>query len=165
MVRKKEATKRFLLMFMFAVALAAALWVAGCGGGSGSDSYDDPDADYLSGNSESSLIEVATLRAWDANAGVLDDGLYVTDEGARVILVDATDTAANMTKYYIGTGHIPGALVNYSHEGGEAMIRNDGPIAEDHDVADGAAMDKLIQNLGITKDAVVVITPHACSGP
>lgn len=145
---------KLMVLASVGVAVVTTLTIWGCSG----SGYDDPKAQYLSGNSESSLIDVATLRKWDANEGTLDDGLYKTDNGERVVLIDATDTKDNMVKYYLGVGHLPGALYNLSHENGSAMIRNDGPIAEDHDVADGPSMDKLIQSLGITKDAVVVLT-------
>jgi 3-mercaptopyruvate sulfurtransferase SseA len=148
--------KKFRLAPLLGAVAIVFLVLWGCGGGT--SSYDNPKAEYLSGNAESSLIDVDTLRRWDANEGVLDDGLYKTDKGERVVLIDATDTKDSMVKYYLGVGHLPGALVNLAHENGEAMIRNDGPIAEDHDVADGPSMDKLMRSLGITKDAVVVIT-------
>jgi len=130
--------------------------LGGCSGG-GESSYDDLHAEYSAGDVESSLLSPQTLRAWDANAGVLDDGLYMTDQGERVVLVDVLDTTANMTNYHM-QGHLPGAVVNLSHEGGETMDRNDGPMVEPHDVADGPAVDQMIQKLGITKDAVVVVT-------
>ena len=55
-------------------------------------------------------------------------------------------------------GHIPGALLNVSHGDLETMERSDGPIAADHEVGTGAAIDELLQGHGITPDDVVVIT-------
>lgn len=155
----------FKMTIGFSLLFLTTLGLSGCGGG-GSDSYTDLDAEYNSTDTQltasgelNSLIQPETLRAWDANAGVLDDGLYETDQGERVILIDAIDTPANKDLYYL-QGHIPGSIVNYSHEGvaPTTMDRNDGPFLEPHDVPDGASMDKAIQNLGITKDAVIVIT-------
>ncbi len=55
-------------------------------------------------------------------------------------------------------GHIPGALLNISHDDLETMERNDGPIMADHEVGTGAAIDELLQGHGITPDDVIVIT-------
>jgi len=55
-------------------------------------------------------------------------------------------------------GHIPGAILNISHGDLETMERSDGPIAADHEVGTGAAIDELLQGHGITPDDVVVIT-------
>jgi len=154
MSEKVVKKTKMLLMVLFGIGALTTLSIWGCG----TKGYDNPDSAYLEGNAESSMIEVSTLRQWDANAGVLNDGLYQTDKGERVVLVDAIDETASIDKYYVGKGHIPGAIINLSHEGGEAMDRNDGPIVEAHDVADGPAVDNMIQKLGITKDAVVVLT-------
>ncbi|MDA8106678.1 MAG: rhodanese-like domain-containing protein [Nitrospiraceae bacterium] len=55
-------------------------------------------------------------------------------------------------------GHIPGALLNVSHGDLETMARSDGPMAADHEVGTGAAIDELLQGHGITHDDVIVIT-------
>ncbi len=55
-------------------------------------------------------------------------------------------------------GHIPGARYLTSHSGGEVAERNDGPINTEHEVADGAGFDAMLQRLGITPDDVVVLT-------
>lgn len=55
-------------------------------------------------------------------------------------------------------GHIPGALYLASHSGGEVALRNDGPINTEHEVADGAQFDAMLQGLGITPGDVLVLT-------
>lgn len=152
-----KKTKMVLLALLGIIAITM-LTIWGCGTSDYGDPVAESNATYLAGNAESSTIEVDTLRKWDANYGTLDDGLYKTDNGERVVLIDAIDETANINKYYVAKGHIPGAIINLSHEGGEAMNRNDGPIVEAHDVSDGPAADNMLQTLGITKDAVVVLT-------
>jgi len=55
-------------------------------------------------------------------------------------------------------GHIPGAILNISHGDLETMERSDGPLAADHEVGTGKAIDKLLQGHGISPDDVIVIT-------
>ncbi len=55
-------------------------------------------------------------------------------------------------------GHIPGAILNISHDDLETMKRNDGPIDVDHQVGSGDRVDELLQSHGITPDDVIVIT-------
>ena len=55
-------------------------------------------------------------------------------------------------------GHIPGALLNISHGDLETMERSDGPLAADHEVGTGKALDELLQGHGIGPDDLIVIT-------
>lgn len=62
-------------------------------------------------------------------------------------------------------GHIPGAIINVSHEGYEVTARNDGPILADHEVGTGSLIDQMIQDSGITKDDVLVFTTSRLDYP
>jgi len=62
-------------------------------------------------------------------------------------------------------GHIPGAIINVSHEGYEVTARNDGPILADHEVGTGSLIDQMIQGSGITKDDVLVFTTSRLDYP
>ncbi len=54
-------------------------------------------------------------------------------------------------------GHIPGSLYLTSHAGGEVADRSEGPMITEHQVADGAKIDAMLQKLGITTDDVLVL--------
>lgn len=54
-------------------------------------------------------------------------------------------------------GHIPGSLYLTSHAGGEVADRSEGPMLTEHQVADGARIDAMLQKLGVTRDDVLVL--------
>jgi 3-mercaptopyruvate sulfurtransferase SseA len=54
-------------------------------------------------------------------------------------------------------GHIPGSLYLTSHAGGEVADRSEGPMLTEHQIADGARIDAMLQKLGVTKDDVLVL--------
>jgi 3-mercaptopyruvate sulfurtransferase SseA len=124
------------------LVIAAALLVWGCGGGS--DSYDEPSATKtapLAGQTQSVLINAATLKGW------VDSGL-VNNENSweKVVILDVGDA----TDY--NTGHIPGAQL-WTVSGSE---RYEGPVLSGNMVIDGPTMDAALQLYGIDENTTVV---------
>ncbi len=54
-------------------------------------------------------------------------------------------------------GHIPGSLYLTAHAGGEVADRSEGPMVAEHEVGTGARIDAMLQQLGVTKDDVLVL--------
>jgi 3-mercaptopyruvate sulfurtransferase SseA len=126
------------------LALAAtALLLGGCSGGGGS-SYDEPSTvpqpPPLVGQTESVLIDAATLKSW------VDGGLVNRDSSfdEKVVILAFGGTYA--------AGHIPGTQLWAS--GG--IERFEGPVLSSNMVPDGKTMDGLLQAVGIDENTTVV---------
>ena len=129
-----------------------------------------------------SLVEPAQLKKWLDNGSRTEKGervvvIDVTPNQSEKESWFAGDTEAvkQMTVRKFGEhspqyesilqldrkgalGHIPGALYQASHSGGEVAVRSEGPIKTEHEVANGAQFDAMLQGLGITADDVLVLT-------
>jgi len=169
-------SKKHLLSFITILIFAmASLIMVSCGSGGGSD-YDNPDEEYYSGeNSESVLIEPATLYSWIKNGNK-------TGDGQPVFILDTQPNPGDEETWFAGDvakvakkfpggmdaaqalddagylGHIPGSLYSISHSGFEVTTRNDGPMDTDHQVGTGELITQMLQKKGITKDTVIVLT-------
>lgn len=145
MFREVKKTFRKLSLLLAIVTAAFLLW--GCGGG-GSDGYNAPEATQttpISGQTQSVLIDEATLQDW------IDSGL-VNDENSyeKVVILDVTEAA----RY--GNGHIPGAQLWDMAENYQERI--EGPALSVQMVLDGASMDAMLQKHGIDEGTTIVIT-------
>jgi thiosulfate/3-mercaptopyruvate sulfurtransferase len=129
------------------LARLAAAWLAVCAlclplllGSCGDDEYEKP----LTTQTPTALISPATLRAW-ADAGL------VNGEGFDRVLVLNADSLVNYN-----LRHIPGALLLNSATLYQERI--DGVASSRYEIPAGAAMDALIQSLGISGNTTLVFT-------
>ncbi|MBE0574722.1 MAG: hypothetical protein IH613_02390 [Desulfuromonadales bacterium] len=140
---KKITLFRQGIVMLSMLLLAASLTFTGCGGSS--DSYDEPSAAQtapIAGQTQSVLIDAATLKGW------VDSGLVNNDDDwEKVVILDVTSA----TTY--AAGHIPGAQL---WAGNSGIDRFDGPVLSGNMVLDGAAMDAALQSYGIDERTTVV---------
>ncbi len=136
--------------------IAASLLITACS----TDSYNDPEAQYYRNDNVVgvSLLPAETLTAWDANSGARGDGVFITDAGEKVVLMQCVQEPAHVQSIFVTRGHIPGAIPSIAHLDGLVEARNDGMLVGDHDAPTGATFDQYIQKYGITRDSVIVLT-------
>ena len=141
---KKNGLKMSLQLLL---VMAATLLVWGCGGGGGgSESYDTKPilkTSPIAGQTQNILIDAATLKSWVDKGYVNNSDSY---DKPSVVIINRADG-----------DHIPGA----QYWGPRGMERYDGPILSGNMVLDGATMDSLMQQFGITKDTTIVFSDGA----
>ena len=126
------------------LVVAAAFLMWGCGGGGSSyDTVSTLSTSPLAGQTQNILIDAPTLKSWV-------DGGYVNNS-------NAFDKPSVVILNRSGGDFIPGA----QYWGTRGIERYDGPILSGNMVLDGATMDALMQEYGITKDTTIVFTDGA----
>ena len=175
---------RSFLIGLLAMAVVA-LSLAGCGSDSYDDPAVET---YQGDASAQTLVEAATVRTWVDNGCVLPEtgqrmvvldcvpnpaGVFPYSDTDSWFAGDKTKVLVNIEKQYGKLspqykafsnmpenlfGHIPGAIPNVSHEGYEVTNRDDGPMLSEHEVGTGSLIDQMLQQYGITKDDVIVLT-------
>jgi len=153
-------------LFMVTAAFASAFAVlSACGGGGGS--YEAPTPTQPSNAwwngydvSAETLVSADTAVQWIKNG-------WKTSEGHPVIIVDVQTDFTGASDRIIGSIRGNSAVIN-----GFALdeYRAEGPIdtidaraTSARMVTSGATMDKMIQDMGVTKDTVIVFTNQAVS--
>lgn len=151
--------KKAMYLTVYAVAVSLIAVMVGCGGGG---SYDAPDVEDNSWWTDydadaDALVSAETVAAWINND-------YKTEDGDPVVIFDVdtdyTDSAANKIIGAVSDDDIE-AFTIYD-------LRAEGPV-DTVAIADGSArmvpkgatMDAIVQDLGLTKDTVLVLTSTA----
>ncbi|MDX2494717.1 MAG: selenite/tellurite reduction operon rhodanese-like protein ExtH [Desulfuromusa sp.] len=136
----REVKNSFSKLSLMLLIVTAAFLLWGCdGGGSGYDAPEATQSAPLAGQTQSVLIDAATLKAW------VDAGLVNNDESyENVVILTAGGT--------YDAGHIPGAQ-NWSLSG---MERWEGPVYSGNMVLDGPTMDAMLCEYGIDERTTIV---------
>ena len=165
MVYVTAAASVFMTVFAFAFVNNAQAGPA--------DSY------YAGEEKVNALLSAPELYQWIKNG-------YKTPDGKRVIIIDIAQDES-FVPFYEGDvealkeagmswagyadregflGHIPGAQLFISHEaGGHIGKRNDGPMIVEHQMGNEKTINTFMQNQGITRDSVVVLTAADLTSP
>lgn len=136
-----------------AVTVATVSLIAACGGGT----YESPTAStsWWSSydQSQDTLVSATDVAGWIKNG-------YKTSDGSPVVILDVQTDFSTTANRIIGSTSISSigafTIFDYRAEGPVNSVSNIATSAKM--VPKGATMDSIIQDMGVTKDTVIVLT-------
>ena len=99
------------------------------------------------------LISPRELKAMLDDAAVAPNVIIWSDAGGNTPAPGGNGAAA----YAMPAWNTGGAVDNGSIQAGNRFVRNEGPIANDHQVMNGVNIDNRLQRLGVTRNSIIVL--------